>query len=534
MVKGEWSRDPMSNDVLTAYGDLQTVQRLDELSFLNTDSYIIQQNYWIHQLAKRLIANQDLGPFEFYRLAAGEMPDAADENMEPLAEVIQKLNDGLQDAEAEQLAVALKLFDWVIRNIHLLPEDNLTREVDDLNDLKLNDADDLIAAGVPGLGYTRFPWQTMLFSRGDYVDRARLFMQMLAQSGIDSVMLLVPAGKSGEQEARPWAVGVPVGEQLYLFDTRLGMPIPGESVGQIATWDAVKSNSGILDSLDLSVNESLKDETAYWVKSDQLDNVRAAVLAGPESLSYRFWELENKLVGDNRMKMVVRPTEVIDRLPELEGIQPVIWDIDFKTHQFRRALRDAVAEASYKDDIRDKISWYYSDESYIYDFVQYRTARSKYFNGLFETIRNDGNLNAIELFYKMIYKDSKIESLASDQIFQLQLALNQGKQSPAEFENTIRGVQANMRLVRRDSGFFLAQCHFDNGNFGTAENWLTRLEEIADTARWQAAINYLRGRSHEAQRNYDAAAEAYNRQNSEQFHGDLIRLRQLKKLTEAS
>ena len=180
------------------------------------------------------------------------------------------------------------------------------------------------------------------------------------------------------------------------------------------------------------------------------------------------------------------------------------------------------------------MTWYFADEMYINEFVRYRTARSKYFAGIYETIRNDGNLNAIELFFSMIYKDSKIQSLASDRVFQIQLQITRGTQSASDFEKVISGVQRNMGLVRRDSGFFLAQCHFDLGNYSTATNWLTRLEEIEDTQRWQASINYLRGRSLEAQRDYDSALAAFNNQESEQFHGDLIRGRLLKKITGAA
>ena len=76
----------------------------------------------------------------------------------------------------------------------------------------------------------------------------------------------------------------------------------------------------------------------------------------------------------------------------------------------------------------------------------------------------------------------------------------------------------------------MSQCHFDNGNFSTSANWLTRLETIDDTDRWQQAINYLRARSLEAQRDYAAAIKLYEKQESEHFHGDLIRVRQLKSL----
>jgi len=455
-----------------------------------------------------------------------EGSDGSDDSSgDALAEAMAKLNAGLSEDDAEDLASTVKLFDWVVRNIHLLPEDDLTGDAEDLSKLKLNDSEDLVAAGVPGLGYTRFPSQTMMYSRGDYVDRAKLFMTMVSQLDIDSV-ILIP--KSEDGAGKPWAVGVNIGGKLYLFDTKLGLPIPGPEPGMIATLADARSAAETLDSLDLSVQESLKDETKYWVKSDQLKNLDAVVFAPPESTSYRIWELENKLVGDTRMRLALDPSSVFEKMPKLEGVEYGVWDIGYKTHLFRLALREAIAASSFSDSIRNKLGWYYSNELYVDDFVRYRTARSKYFNGLFETIRNDGNLNAIELFYSMIYKDSKINSLMTDLAFQVRLRVTQGSMDVEQWKGMINGVQANMRLVRRDSGFFLSQCHFDNGNFSTAANWLTRLEQVADTARWQPAINYLRARSLEAQGDYKSAIDIYKKQESEQFHGDLIRARQIK------
>ena len=528
MNKDEWNVDPLASTILEEFSDLPTLSEPAGLGFVNTDSYFLQQNFWARKLADRLAGYRDLSPFEVVRNASGVNMAEVDEDIDPLGLALQKIHDGLSLDDAETLAKALKMFDWTVRNIFLLSDNSIVTADSNPDDFRLNDSDSPAAAGIPGLGYTRFPVQTMLTSRGDFIDRAKLFIKLLDQLEIDSVMLAVNAD-AGDQP-RPWAVGVHIDGELYLFDTRLGLPIPGKKPGQIATLSAAKSNSEILNSLDLSVSESLKDDTKYWVKSDQLSNIKGFIYCSPESLTYRCWELENKLVGDARMNLYAEPSKLAEKLSKIEGLEAEVWDIDFKTHQLRRALRDAIAEASFKDDTRDKLGWYYGDELYINEFVQYRTARSKYFNGLFETIRNDGNLNAVELFFSMIYKDTKIDSLATDRSFQARLSVSQGKMSSDEFNRMIKGVQANMRLVRRDSGYFLSQCHFDFGNYSTATNWLTRLETIEDTKRWQQAINYLRARSLEAQRNYEAAIEIYAKQESEHFHGDLVRARQLKKL----
>ena len=530
MKPEQWKLDELAKQLNDQYSDLPVIAEFEGLGFLNTDSYNLQQNFWCKEIASRKSIDREMGPFEIYRVASemGEVADMDDEDVDPLSLALQKIHDGMSVQDSEDLSYALKMFDFVVRNIYLLPEDAAAG--DDTDAMRLNDADSLPAAGVPGLGYSRFPAQTLLFSRGDYVERAKLFMLLLNQLEIDSVMLETEINGT----PKPWAVGVNIGGKLYMFDTKLGLPIPvGQSL-QIATFSQLKSQPELLDELDLSVKESLKDETKYWVKGDQLKETKALVYFTPESTSYRYFELESKLIGETRMNLVVNPTKIIAGMPKIDGLTYGAWDIGFKTHQFRRAVRDAIAEASHNDRIRDKLRWYYNDEFYVNEFVRYRTARSKYFSGIYETIRNDGNLNAIELFFSMIYKDSKIQSLEYDPIFQTQLLLTQGQQSVSDFQNVIKGVQSNMRLVRRDSGYFLSHCHFDLGNFSTATNWLTRLEEIENTQRWQSAINYLRGRSLEAQRDYDSAIDVYNKQDSEQFHGDLVRVRLLKKITNAT
>ncbi|MEM9410638.1 MAG: CDC27 family protein, partial [Planctomycetota bacterium] len=501
------------------------------LGFINTDSYFLQQKYWAKVMGDRLVANKDLSPFEIYRLAAGieeesttNEEDADEDNTDPLGTALELLHEDLNYQQAAKLSQAVKLFDWVIRSVHLLPATEMDAEA--IADSRLNDSESLSGAGIPGLGYTRFPWQTMLYSRGDFVERAKLFVSMLEQQGIDSVLI---SFKKDERFV-PWSVAVPVADKLFLFDTKLALPIPGKQVGQIATLTDLRSNPELLTKLNLSVKESLNENAKYWVTENDLKELKADLLVTPESLAYRFWELESKLVGDARIQVVINPTKIIQSLPKIEGLNYGLSDIEFETHQFRRTIRDAIASASFNDDIRNKLTWYYIDELYIDEFVRYRSARSKYFAGKFDVIRRDGQLNAIEHFYNMIYKDAVIDSLASDRNFQIAMSLNRGTMSAAEFSNAIKAVQANMRLVRRDSGYFLSHCHFDNGNFSTAINWLTRLERIANTERWHAAINYLRGRSLEAQRDYESAIEVYKKEESEQFHGDLIRVRLLKSL----
>lgn len=91
-----------------------------------------------------------------------------------------------------------------------------------------------------------------------------------------------------------------------------------------------------------------------------------------------------------------------------------------------------------------------------------------------------------------------------------------------------------MRLIRRDTGLFLAQSCFDFGNIGTCANWLKRVAEKGYSERWNTGLNYLTARSFEATKEYDRAIEVYKKGEDAQFHGDLIRARLLKAAKERS
>jgi hypothetical protein len=425
------------------------------------------------------------------------------------------------------LASTFKLFDWVVRNIQLVPEADNSENADEL---RLNDSESLSAAGVPGTGYTRFPWQTLLYSRGDYVDRAKVLMLGLQSLEIDSVMLGVT--NDGDESPLPWVVAVPIGDEYYLFDTKLALPIPGERLGTFATLSEVRANGKLLDGLDLSTEESLSDETKYWVRSNQLDSLKALIYVSPESVSKRMKGLESRLIGDERLALVTQPSAMIERLPKAKGVESEIWDVAFKTRQFRQAVREAL-ENRENDELVERLRWHYDNEAYVDGFTRYRTSRARFFKGKFISARMDIGFNAIESFEKLMYTDATVDSLATNQVLQRQLGiLKSAGQDANDFQRHLRSVQSQMRLVRRDTGFFLAQCHFDNGSVSAAANWLKLLGEKEDADRWFDGVNYLLGRAIEARKEYDLAIEAYQERKDEgtQAHGNLIRARMLTEL----
>lgn len=527
----QWTLDPLVKPLVEQYGSLPMVSRTEEMSYLNSDAYYIQEIAWMDRLTQRIVESENLKVFEIYRLAAGSyQPDGQEEDV--MATIINRIHPDLSGDQAKQLAAAVKVFDWVVRNVQLTATVDLSEE--EVEAQRLNpDVDDPAASGTPGLGYQRFPWQVLMFSRGDYVERAKAFMLMMNLYGLDSVMLATHTqDEDGKNVERLWCPAVVIGGEYYLFDTQLGLPIPAGQPVKVATLSELRQNPGWLKQMDLTAEESLKEGTNYWVKADQLTDLAGLVYVSPEAITRRFHHLESRLTAGRQLKLTGTPTEILKRLPKMDGLKMALWDIGFETHAYRQAVDEALKKAVEIDVLRNKLAWYFTNEAYINDFTLYRTARSKYFSGNFETVRGDMKANAIELFYALMYDDEKIISLGTDKGMQRFLGLYQEESSVQEFTQRIESVQAQMRLVRRDAGYFLAECHVDEGNVGTAINWLDRLRATPGDNRWDDGINYLLGRCHEARKEFDVAIEIYrNDQESVQFYGNLLRARMLKQLT---
>ncbi len=524
-----FSPDEMAMPLLEKYKDLALIGESEKMSFLNSDAHYLQQSAWIDKVSKRIANSSSLSQLEFYRLAAGGIESDSDDS-DPMGRVVKELHPDLDEKSSQQLATGIKLFDWVIRNIQLLPEPEIAPEKLDELRLENNPSDDLAWSGVQGLGYVRTARQTLLYSRGDYVERAKLFMLMADNVGIDAVMLAVD--QAGEEKL--WCAALLIEGELYLFDTKLGLPVPGEKLGSVATLKNVKANPQLLDQLDLSVDESLADDTKYWVKAPDLSEVTALIYVAPEGTSLRIAQLESNLTAEYRLPLTSKPSVLVDKLKDVDGVTAKVWDIDFRNNAFRNAVKYAITQTQ-NETVQSKLVWHFLNEAYIDEFPAYRTARSMYFNGNFESERNAVRSNAIQRFFALMYDDETIKSLGTDEFLQRRLGISKDSGTAVvEFQRNLKNVQGQMQLVRRDAGFFLALCHFDNGNTGTAAKWLERIQDKADIEgadRWKDGVSNLLARAYESRKEYDRAIDVYRQEKeSTQVHGNLIRARLLSKL----
>jgi len=522
----QWKADPLLAELIEPYGDgIPTVNRMAGSSFLASDAQFLQSLSWLDFIANRVKDNPFLGQFELYRLMADNYQPDEDEEA-PVDAVIQKLNRDLEASDAQKLSLAVRLFDWVTRNIQL--DEIPTYTEDEIEEQRLVEANTLSAMGLAAPGAKRNAWHLLMFARGDYIEKAKLFMMLCHRLDLPSVMFA-----TGD-DAKPWAVGVLIGEEFYLFDTKMGLPIPGNDKTNIATLSDVVANPTLLSNLDLSVKESLADETKYWVTESDLEKLTGLVYWNPLSASRRMAVLENGLVGDQRMLLSQRADKTIALLPKVENVEFKPWDIALQTSQFRQVLAEAMPKAVTDDTLAQRIGWNFTEEGYIMSFANYRTARSRFIRGKFEkpqTARRVGKRDAIESFAMLMYEDEVINGLATDRQLQMMVGIRKSNQTPAEFDLEINSRKAQMRLVRRDAGVFMCQSHFDHGSLSTTANWVPKLLEEQDVERWETALNYLNARALEARHQYDEAIEQLKSEGPQQ-HGNLIRARLLKQQLE--
>jgi tetratricopeptide (TPR) repeat protein len=197
-------------------------------------------------------------------------------------------------SELDDLARAGRLFDWTVRNIALEPP--------------------LMSAGKPVERVPVLPWQTLLAGRGTAMDRAWVFLLLARQQNLEAALL----GVSPDGEAKvvqPWAVGVLVAGEIYLFDPWLGLPIPAPGpiprgpAGQLqprpARLSEVVADPKLLQRLDTDAKHP------YRIRPEQLQRVVAMLEGSPAALSRRMRLIESRLAGKQKLVLTATPTRSI-------------------------------------------------------------------------------------------------------------------------------------------------------------------------------------------------------------------------------
>ncbi len=200
----------------------------------------------------------------------------------------------------DDLTRVRRLFDWMVRQIVLVPPQSLA---------------------VPGFGQAQSrPYDVLLRGMateagGFWSERGWLFMSLCRQLGIDvGILTYTP---QGAKDPVPWASAVLIDHKLYLFDHRIGVPIPGPDGTGVATLDEALADPRVLDRLDLPGQSPYSVTRKALLESPS--KIGVLIDSSPGYLSPRMLLLQKSLVGKNRTVLFRDPADERDQFISVLG-----------------------------------------------------------------------------------------------------------------------------------------------------------------------------------------------------------------------
>ncbi|HMC12080.1 MAG TPA: tetratricopeptide repeat protein [Pirellulaceae bacterium] len=498
-----WQPDRMLDSLPRALRNTPGLERLSKLQFsldevdylrqfqwLDDISYL-QQNLWLHDIAQRV------------------RREPAPALLRPW---LKEIETSVGLPEAEQLTTAERLLDWVARNIQL-------------DDLPPMPKDPLATAGstetvLPSLrgevgpGYGHLPLEILLYGHGDAHERARIFILLCRQVGIDGAML----GFQEEQSTarRGWLPAVLVGGKLYLFDTGLGLPIPGPEGKGIATLDQVLKDAKLLRQLDVP------GEAAYPViEKDLKQGVLAMIDAEPAALSRRMQLLQAAMPPATRLALATQPSQLEPKLRKTNVSGVSLWPVAFDAvlyrigHQQLAARDQQVAKELHRLGIL---------------FMPARPlikARNLHLQGRYEN--EDRKPGARSLYLQCRQPDRQIEALLTNESYRKSIGLEQALPSdPGQRQAQLDFITSIAREEKSYATFGLGMTYYESGKYEAATEWLTRTVEVSPASPWTPAARYNLARCYEHLGRIDLARQwLESDHDSPQRHGNLLRAKML-------
>ncbi len=180
-------------------------------------------------------------------------------------------NDFVLQTAANDLDRTMRLFEHVVRNIALWNP------------------------GEPEVPLTLY--EVMLYGRGRAEDRAWVLAELLRQLRIDTVILEAGGDTSPQQGRAPWLFGVLLDDDVYLFDMRLGVPVPGPDdagdrllVSRPATFAQVMKDAELLSNLG-------DEAKPYPLRAEQLRQPQVSIIGTGSHWTELMQQLQATLAG---------------------------------------------------------------------------------------------------------------------------------------------------------------------------------------------------------------------------------------------
>ncbi|MCH5377524.1 MAG: tetratricopeptide repeat protein [Planctomycetes bacterium] len=486
-----WEETPLLAKMPETLRRLPPLADLDKREFTIDDVLYIRETSWMRSISQWVTEEEDPVLSEDW---------------------LKTVEQARGEPHAHDLSVATQLFDWTIRNIQLDPllEYPTASDAAEGADSKLLP----LYRGEPGPGYRTWPWQTLIFGRGDAWQRARVFARLARQQEIDVVMLAIDDA-SPYGRPRPWLPAALIDDQLYLFDTQLGLPIPGPDGEGVATLQQVRDDAQLLRNLDLG------ETLVYPVKAEDLDKLVVLLDDAPESLSYRMRLIDAHPTSSQQLTLSVQPSRLVQRLKACGMDRVQLWQIPLETWIFRKAL-DRRAE-----DDTDLIRFLFFEEWIFNGDSPLARARQQHFRGNFE--RQDDRDGAKALYLNARVTNTKIAQISTSPEIQRDLGIVRGRENDQQWEVRLQSSERMVVRIKQNASLWLGLIHYSTGRYEDARDWFQiRCLEAHDDGPWTASARYNLARTYEKLGDFEAARQLYLRDDSPQKHGNLLRARALR------
>lgn len=498
----QWQEDPLIDQLPP---DLRGIPPLTELSkgeFTTEDVMFLREASWMQSISEWVLGQTtELG----------------------IEDWLKQIEESRGEPHAYEVAVAARLFDWTVRNIQLeelLPYPTTAAEPPADGASEPSRAVSPLMVATAGPGYMTFPWQTLMFGRGDAWQRARVFIQLARQRKIDVVMLaLDDDGQS--PRPRPWLPAALVDDQLYLFDADLGLPIPGPGGVGIATLEQVRKDKNLLSELDVG------NEHTYAPAKADLDKAVALIDASPDSLSRRMKLVDSLATTGRQLILSVNPSGLAERLGRCDGITDVeLWRTPYETWIYRIAL----GRRSQQDiELMRRLildEWIFDGQT---PMIQ---GRQLHFRGKFENENRKEGAKAN--YFAARVPNVDIDRIETSLEIQHRMGLVRDRENDQQWKAKLAAQRMVVMRTKRNASYWLGLIHYETGRYEPAVDWLkVHTLEAAEDGPWTAGARYNLSRVYEATGELEKARNLLLLDDSPQKHGNMLRARFLREKLEA-
>jgi hypothetical protein len=485
---GDWKADRMLENLPLALKSTPGLERLDKLEFTMPDLRHLQTCLWAHDVAQRSRRTQ--------------VPPE-------LAEWLKSVESQIGVTEAEQLATAERLFDWTICSMQLDPLPPPPKGPVATAGAAAEPVTPA-ALGEPGPGYRHMPLDLLMQGRGDAWERARVFILLCRQANIDAVMLGLMDNDS--PAPRGWLPAVLLGDQLYLFDTSLGLPLPGPGGKGIAALSQVIGDPALLRQLDV------EGEPPYPVTKDDL-RIVALIDADPESLAHRMQLLQTALPAEQHLILSTHPSLLEPRLRKCQGVGQVsLWRVPLEAVLYTIGRMQAVSgdpEAAMK--LRLELGTF--DPNY-----PLSKGRNLHLQGRYEFA--DQEPGARRMYLDSRLPDQEILAIRNSEIVRTAHGLQQYlPEDPALQQQALEALTSVAFTRKHHATYWLGLTYHEAGNHSAAIEWLAeRTMQAVPPSPWIPGARYNLARCYEDLGQWEAASNwLLSDKDSPQRHGNLLR-----------